>query len=132
DGRAGARRTHGETDVGAGESGGIVDAVTDHADLAAVAQLGLDRTLFVFGQEIAVGLVDTGLFGDGARGEAVVARQHQGTHVKFVQARNGGAAGGLQRVGNGGQSQYPGAVGQGDGGFALGFVGFDLCLDVLR
>jgi hypothetical protein len=79
DGGVGAGRAHGKADVGARQRRRIVDAVADHADQTPCpCRSLLQCRQLVFGQQIALGVVDADLLGNGGGGVRVVAGQHQG------------------------------------------------------
>src|SRR3546814_11396342 len=74
DGDVGAG-AHGEAEVGLGEGGGVVDAVTDHGHRAALSLEALDDVDLVLRQHLGDDFVDADLGGDGAGSPLVVAGQ---------------------------------------------------------
>ena len=59
-------------------AGRVVGAVAGHRDELAALLLLLDQRHLVFGGRLGEEVVDAGLLGDGARGERVVAGDHDG------------------------------------------------------
>ncbi|CVM15383.1 Uncharacterised protein [Streptococcus pneumoniae] len=76
DGHTGAGRAHGHADVRRRQGRGVVDAVTDHRDDAALGLQGLDRLELVLGQQARPHVVDAHLPGHGLRDAGMVAGQH--------------------------------------------------------
>ena len=75
DGHVGAG-THRETDVGGGECGRVVDAVTGQRDDAAFVAEPLDDVALVVGQDLGLDPVDAEPTGHGLGGDLVVAGEH--------------------------------------------------------
>ena len=80
----GGPRVHGDADVGLGESGRIIGAVTRHGDEFSALLLLLDerhlRFRCGFGEEV----VDTGLLGDGRGGQRIVTGDHHGADAHLA------------------------------------------------
>ena len=96
----GAGGSHGDSDVGHREGGGVVHAVADHHDGAFFFELA-DDVEFVLGQEFGEDFVDLGLLGDGLGDEALVAGEHDDFfHAEAVQVVGEEARGGADGVGH--------------------------------
>ena len=67
---------HGHADVGLGEGGSVVGAVTGHRDEPAARLLLADQVHLVLGRRLGEEVVDAGLGGDRLRGQRVVAGDH--------------------------------------------------------
>src|SRR3546814_10724907 len=81
DGDVGAG-AHGEAEVGLGEGGGVVDAVTDHGHRAALSLEALGAVDLVLRQHLAADVVDADLGGDGAGRPLVVSGQQHGPRTE--------------------------------------------------
>ena len=88
---------HGNAHIGLHEGRGIVDAITDHGDLAALLQRADQRDL-VLRQQPGMALGDTGRAGHMARGGGVVAADHHGLDAESMQCRHRARGFGAQRV----------------------------------
>src|ERR1051326_3420500 len=66
---------HGDADGGLGQGGGIVDAVADHGDLAALREQLADFRLLLMWQQIADGFINAEPSADGGGGIGSVARE---------------------------------------------------------
>ena len=69
---------HGDPHVGLGQRGRIVGAVSGHGDEVPGRLLAADQRQLVLGPGLGQEIVHPGLAGDGRRGQAVVARDHDG------------------------------------------------------
>ncbi|MNI53177.1 hypothetical protein D3C73_1079980 [compost metagenome] len=87
-------RAHGHADRGRGHGRGVVDPVADHGDLGLGAQ-ALDRLDLVVGHQVAPGLGQADLSGDGLGRLLMVARDHD--HALDAQTAQP-----LQRIARGG------------------------------
>ena len=67
---------HGHTDIGLGQSRGVVGAVAAHRHQLALGLLGLDQPELGLRRRLGQEVVDAGLGGDGGRGERIVAGDH--------------------------------------------------------
>ena len=67
DGDVGAHGPHGDADIGGGQRGGVIDAVTDHGDPAATGDLGQQPSL-VLRAQLGVDGVDARVMGERRRG----------------------------------------------------------------
>ena len=79
----------------------IVDAVTDHADKPAFANIALDHLEFVLGKLIAERFINPNLMGDGTRGCGIIASEHDRLDTKVMQRLDGNTTAILDCVGNG-------------------------------
>ena len=95
-----ARRSHCKANVRTRQGRCVVDAITDHANLAVSGQL-LHFAQFVVGQLVALRAVNAGLCGDGLCRVGVIAGQHHGVDAQSMQLGDGSLAAVLDGVRNG-------------------------------
>ena len=120
----------GDADVGAGQGGGVVDAVADHGDLALLHELA-DDALLAVGQDAGDDLVHARLGADGLRGALVVAGEHDDADAHVAQLANGARAVLLDDVGHGDDAGELAALGKVQRGLALLGEGFGLLAHVV-
>src|SRR6266536_3083648 len=124
DGDVGAG-TDGQSDVGRGEGGCVVDAVADHAHAAAFSLQAADFVGFTVGEYLGDGAVDADLGGDGRGRAVVVAGEHDDVDAEVVQGGDRGGGVGFDGVGDTEDAGGPAVDGGQNGGLALGgqFIG---------
>ena len=97
DGGVRAHPPHGDADIGAGQDGGVVDAVPHEGQLAlagGVSQQSLHPLHLVGGQKGGVVLVQPQLTGHGRGGGLAIPRQHDGA-LDPTRAESGDGLGGI-------------------------------------
>ena len=102
DGHVGAG-ADGESDVGSGEGGGVIDAVADHRHRIALRLEFCDFVGLAFRPHAGdhMTFVDTDLACDGACGGRIVSREHDGFDATFAEQFDGLARVGFRHVGDG-------------------------------
>ena len=100
DGDVGAG-AHGDADIGRGEGGRIVDAVTGHGDDAALALQPLDDRALLIGQHLGLDLGDAEAARDRLGRRAVVAGQHDDADAVGAQGFERRWRRRLDRIGDG-------------------------------
>ena len=95
--------TDGESDVGSGEGGRVVDAVADHRHRIALRLEFCDFVGLAFRPHAGdhMTFVDTDLACDGACGGRIVSREHDGFDATFAEQLDGLARVGFRHVGDG-------------------------------
>ena len=140
-GAVGAHRPHGKADIGPGQCGRVVDAITDHThagdltgmvDRLCTTYQPVDDGQLVFGQQIALRLIDTHLAGDGVGRVLVVTGQHQRANTQLVQLDHGGATALLHRIGHGKEGHDDLFAGQHHHGPSLPFQFQQACFQLVR
>ena len=81
----------GDADVGAGQGGGVVDAIAHHDDLALALQAA-DDALLAVGKDSRNDLIHTGFGANGSGGALVVTGQHHHMQTHVPQLLNGAGA----------------------------------------
>ncbi|VXC20624.1 hypothetical protein CITRIK5_80062 [Citricoccus sp. K5] len=125
DGRVRAGGAHGDADLGGGQGGGVVDAVTDHRGGGGAGQLA-DGGGLVLGAQFGAHVADAGVGGDGPGGAGVVAGEHRDPDALAGQGGHDGGDLGAQLVPDPDRSgRRPVAVDD-NHGHALPFQGLDI------
>ena len=100
DGHVGAGADR-QADVGLGKGGGVVDAVADHADPAALRLQAADLVGLVLGQDLGQHPRYADLGGDRGGGAGVVAGDHHHADAEVAQGGDRGGRVGFDGVGDG-------------------------------
>ncbi len=121
---------HGDADIRGGQGRGVIDAVADHGDDAALLQFA-DRGGLVRRQHFGMHIADTQGFGDHPGAAAVVAGQQVAADMARLQLLDGLPGTWLEGVAEGEQGQHPWLwtlLDQPGQGAALGLPGARRCL----
>ena len=74
-------RVHGHANIGLGQRGRVVGAVSGHGNQFPVSLFAADQVHLFLGRGLGEKIIDSGFAGDGGRGERVVARDHDGANA---------------------------------------------------
>ena len=118
----GACSAHGKANVGLGQRGRIVDAVTCHGRHAVLALQSRNGSQFVLGQHVGLHLVDARCASRSLRCGSVVAGQHHRLDAQRPQGRDRRHRLRAHGVGHGKHGMHTRAVGQQGDAAALRFV----------
>src|SRR5580658_4746339 len=112
---------HGDANVGLGEGGSVVHAVTGHGDDAAFGLEFFYDCRFLIGQNFSLKIVDSKFARESLRGGAAVASEHHNADVVFAERGDRGDCGFLYGIGNGDKAKREAAERHENYSLSVGF-----------